>query len=140
MCRQSRLRGRIHARPSAGGLAVLYVPLLLILSSVLLSFSPASLVPYPSSTRWSAGPGGLRTPSRPASTRSPPTRSSRTCPPCATLFTIRSVSRASASIKRASSRVFLATGGCEHAAFPIHDWLILANTGILITFIWMFIK
>lgn len=74
VCRQSRLRGRIHARPSAGGLAALCASrfFLFLLSS---SSRPVSF--FHQRSRPDPGP---RTPFGSTSTRSPPTRSSRTNP------------------------------------------------------------
>lgn len=86
MCRQSRLRGRIHARPSAGGLAVLCVSCFFFFSfilppcsiPVLLSSSSRPPPAFPRCCR--AGSLPLHSPGSllgPISVRSPPTRSSR---------------------------------------------------------------
>lgn len=98
MCRQSRLRGRIHARPSAGGLAALCpassysTPLSSPLCSPLLCFLSLSLsvsssllhtalllprVPSEPLQRSRLGPGPLWAH---LGSLSPPTRSSRTVP------------------------------------------------------------
>jgi len=107
VCRQSRLRGRIHARPSASGLAVLCPASSYFISYVSLPLHPCR-APLPSRSPLRRAVGWIGPDRAPSGgplrlARSPPTRSSRTCPPRATLFTIRSVSRASASIERASS-------------------------------------
>lgn len=74
VCRQSRLRGRIHARLSAGGLAALCVSRFFLFHLAFFLFLPPVLPPA-----LPAGPGP-GTPSGSTSTRSPPTRSSRTSP------------------------------------------------------------
>lgn len=83
MCRQSRLRGRIHARPSAGGLAALCASRFFLFHLAFSSSSsarpvPSRHVPLPTLP---AGPGPLGPPLDLPRLRSPPTRSSRTNPP-----------------------------------------------------------
>lgn len=78
MCRQSRLRGRIHARPSAGGLAALCASrffLFHLTFSLLLPRVPFFLPALP------AGPGPLDPLWVHFDSDSPPTRSSRTTHP-----------------------------------------------------------
>lgn len=80
VCRQSRLRGRIHARPSAGGLAALCASRFFLFHLAFSSSSSARPVPSRSSTNapgrtWALGP-----PLDLPRLRSPPTRSSRTNP------------------------------------------------------------
>lgn len=131
MCRQSRLRGRIHARPSAGGLAALcpassYSALPLFFSahsslslrfslSVLLSFFPSSVAGW--------------VPSGPTSARSRHRRVARVQSPRAnTIYNSLGIARTSARIGRTS---------CLASIFRV-DSIAHLTDGRSVIFAWIF--